>query len=33
MKQVKCLECEAPLEGELETLVCAKCQELLDGVL
>ena len=31
MKQAECLECQAPIKGELETLVCSKCQEYLDG--
>ena len=31
MNQAKCLECDKPLEGNLEELVCGKCQEILDG--
>jgi len=33
MNQAECLECDALLEGDLETLVCSKCQEALDGAL
>ena len=25
-----CIECDKPLVGPLETLVCAYCQEILD---
>ena len=26
-----CVECDNPLTGPLETLVCGRCREILDG--